>query len=86
MVRPEDVPALEPWIAYWYGWTAATFLRGYRAAAADGGFAPKGDEEFVRLLDAFLIEKAIYELAYELNNRPDWIRIPLRGIRDLLAT
>jgi predicted trehalose synthase len=36
-------------------------------------------------LDAHLLEKAIYELGYELNNRPDWIRIPLQGILDLIG-
>jgi len=36
------------------------------------------------LLDAFVLEKAVYELNYELNNRPDWVRIPLRGILQLL--
>src|SRR5262249_14616769 len=84
--RPEDLAALEPWINYWYVWTAATYLRGYRDATRDAAFLPRSDEEFARLLDAFLLEKAIYEVAYELNNRPDWIRIPLRGIRELLAT
>ena len=37
-----------------------------------------------RLLDLFLIDKALYELNYELNNRPDWVRIPLRGLAELL--
>ena len=36
------------------------------------------------LLDLYLMEKAIYELAYELNNRPEWLRIPLRGMQSLL--
>ena len=36
------------------------------------------------LLDLFLLDKAFYELNYELNNRPEWIRIPLRGILELL--
>ena len=80
-----DLPALEPWIHYWYQWVAATFLRGYRRAAGDAIFVPKTDDEFARLLDAFLLEKAIYELSYELNNRPDWVAIPLHGIRELLA-
>ena len=84
--RHQDLAALQPWMNYWYVWTAATFLRGYREAARDATFLPRSDDEFVRLLDAFLLEKAIYEVGYELNNRPDWIRIPLRGIRELLAT
>ena len=37
------------------------------------------------LLDAHLLEKAFYEIAYELNNRPDWLRIPLRGVLELLG-
>jgi maltose alpha-D-glucosyltransferase / alpha-amylase len=37
------------------------------------------------MLEAFLIEKAVYELEYELNNRPDWVMIPLQGILDLLV-
>jgi maltose alpha-D-glucosyltransferase/alpha-amylase len=36
------------------------------------------------LLDAFLLDKALYELAYELGNRPEWVRIPLRGILGLI--
>ena len=46
---------------------------------------PTIDEEFARLLDAFLFEKASYEVTYELNNRPHRVRIPLRGIRELLT-
>ena len=65
---------------------SAAFLRGYREAAGDGIFLPHDDDEVARLLDAFLLEKAIYELAYELNNRPDWISIPIRGITELLAS
>jgi maltose alpha-D-glucosyltransferase/alpha-amylase len=37
------------------------------------------------LLDALLLEKAIYELGYELNNRPEWVKIPLQGIQQLLG-
>ena len=48
-------------------------------------FVPQSDEEFARLLDAFLLEKAIYELGYELNNRPDWVSIPIRGITSCSA-
>jgi maltose alpha-D-glucosyltransferase/alpha-amylase len=86
VVRPGDPAVLEPWLAFWYLNVSAAFLRGYREAAGDGVFLPRDEEELARLLDAFLLEKAIYELAYELNNRPDWISIPIRGITELLAT
>ena len=36
------------------------------------------------LLQVFVLDKALYELNYELNNRPEWVQIPLRGIYDLL--
>jgi maltose alpha-D-glucosyltransferase/alpha-amylase len=50
---------------------------------APGHIVPASDEDFRRLLDAFVLEKAMYELTYELNNRPSWIRIPLAGILTL---
>ncbi|HVA88025.1 MAG TPA: alpha-glucosidase C-terminal domain-containing protein, partial [Candidatus Saccharimonadales bacterium] len=84
-VRVEDVAALEPWIATWYAWVAATFLRGYREAVGDARFMPRSEEELERLLDAFVLEKAVFEIGYELNNRPDWIAIPLRGVTELVG-
>jgi maltose alpha-D-glucosyltransferase / alpha-amylase len=83
-VRPEDTARLEPWARYWYGVVAAQFLRGYLAAAAPGGFLPTEPRQLALLLDVFLLDKALYELGYELNNRPDWALLPLRGIRALL--
>jgi maltose alpha-D-glucosyltransferase/alpha-amylase len=82
-VRPEDVERLEPWARFWYGSVAAAFLRGYLAAAV-GRFLPSSRDELVLLLDVFLLNKALYELGYELNNRPDWALLPLSGIRQLL--
>jgi maltose alpha-D-glucosyltransferase/alpha-amylase len=84
VVRAEDRAALEPWARFWYAWVAATFLRAYLATAGDASFLPRRREEFAVLLDAFLTEKAIYELAYELNNRPHWAGIPLQGILQVL--
>ena len=60
-------------------------LRGYRLAAAEAEFLPSDDREWAILLDAFLLQKAFYELNYELNNRPDWVAIPLKGIVSLLT-
>ncbi|NIR46777.1 MAG: maltose alpha-D-glucosyltransferase [Gemmatimonadetes bacterium] len=83
-VRPEDVSVLEPWGRLWYLWVATEFLRGYFDTVADGGFLPPNDQELAATLDLCLLDKALYELSYELNQRPEWVHIPLRGITSLL--
>ena len=45
---------------------------------------PTDRQQFVALLDLFMLDKACYELVYELNNRPDWVRVPLRGMLSLV--
>jgi maltose alpha-D-glucosyltransferase/alpha-amylase len=79
---PDDYRVLEQWAAAWHGWVADAFLQEYRAAVGDSPLVPSGDG-FDALLRAFTIDKALYELAYELNNRPDWVRIPLAGLLKL---
>ncbi len=83
-IRPEDIEPLEGWVRGWNRWVGATFLAGYREATSGASFLPSDDLEWAGLLDAFLLEKACYELTYELNNRPDWVAIPIRGILQLL--
>jgi maltose alpha-D-glucosyltransferase/alpha-amylase len=78
--HPDDMASLEPWARLWEQTVSAEFLNAYRETAAAGRILPAADEDFHRLLDACAIEKAVYELTYELNNRPNWIRIPLAGI------
>jgi maltose alpha-D-glucosyltransferase/alpha-amylase len=84
MVRPENRPYLESWANLWYVWVCAVFVKVYLGQAAADGFVPKTRPEIQVLLDALLLEKAIYELGYELNNRPDWVKIPIHGIKQLL--
>jgi maltose alpha-D-glucosyltransferase/alpha-amylase len=74
----------EQWATYWYNWTAASFLRGYREGVKQAGIMPEDETQMRTLLESYLLEKALYELRYELNNRPDWVRIPLEGILQLL--
>jgi maltose alpha-D-glucosyltransferase/alpha-amylase len=69
----------------WYLWAAAAFIGAYRATATAGQFLPKSPDDCDRLLVLFILEKAVYELAYELNNRPDWVEVPLRGLLSLLG-
>ena len=54
------------------------------AAVGDTPLLPRDGGDRTALLDAFTLDKALYELAYELNNRPEWVRIPLVGIRKLV--
>ncbi len=85
-VREEDRAAVETWARYWTAWVSVAFLRAYRAATAGAPFLPPADAEWTDLLEAYVLDKALYELDYELNNRPDWVAIPLEGILRLLAT
>jgi maltose alpha-D-glucosyltransferase/alpha-amylase len=79
--RPEDVARVEPWARLWERSTGAEFLRAYRGAADAAPFLPPAPENFGALLHAYLLDKALYELQYELDSRPNWIRIPLWGLR-----
>ncbi len=83
-VRPEDAAPLRPWLREWYRWVTGAFLSSYLEAVGAAPLLPKNPEERGILLEAFVLEKALYELGYELNNRPAWVGIPLRGILDLI--
>ncbi|MGZ8830817.1 MAG: putative maltokinase, partial [Thermoanaerobaculia bacterium] len=85
VVRTEDVAKLENGARFWHRWVGAAFLRSYLAESAGGRHLPGSIEEGQILLDGYLIEKALYEIVYELNNRPEWVPIPLRGILDILG-
>jgi maltose alpha-D-glucosyltransferase/alpha-amylase len=84
-VRPEDVARLEPWADFWYRGVASEFLRAYLAESAGKPFVPHSRAELETLLNIAMLQKVLYELDYELNNRPDWVSIPLRGLLDLFA-
>ncbi len=75
---PDDGPT--GWLAAWEAWAADSFLRGYLEAAGEAPFLPRRSPDLQVLLDAYLLDKSFYELAYELNNRPAWVGVPLDGI------
>ncbi len=83
--REEDVVLLDPGARFWYRWAAGAFLRAYLRASSGHSHLPRGAEEIDALLSAHLLEKALYEISYELNNRPAWVRIPIRGVLELLG-
>jgi len=82
----EELSRLRTWAHLWYLWASSAFLRSYLKTAAQGSFLPKGREELAAMLTIYLLEKAVYELRYELNNRPHWIGLPLSGILQLVET
>ena len=81
----DEAFVLEQWRKFWYLWASAAFLRSYRETIDPRGLVPVGTEDFRILLDAYLLDKAIYEIGYELNHRPSWVGVPIRGILSLLA-
>ena len=83
-VRPEDAAQLKPWARFWNLWVGVEYLKGFLGAAGQAPFMPKSREEVNLLLNVFLLEKAVYELGYELNNRPDWVNVPLAGILEMI--
>ena len=80
----KQLQVLGHWAQYWQKWVSATFLKTYLEVSGNSNFIPQDREELALLLDLYLLDKAVYELGYELNNRPSWVRIPLDGISQLL--
>src|SRR5690606_43890 len=78
--------ALRRWSEAWMTEVREGFLAEYRAATEGAPFIPPDSEHLRRMLRVFELEKAIYELAYEMNNRPDWIWIPVVGITELTGS
>lgn len=83
--RPEDASVLEPWADLWYHCVSGIFLDSYLQTVRDSSLLPDERESLEVLLRNFLLEKAVYELGYEIDNRPDWVRIPIRGIDFILG-
>ena len=68
----------------WAEGVGREFLMAYLGMAKGASFLPVNERELNTLLEVCLLEKAVYEVCYELNNRPDWVAIPLRGIMRIL--
>jgi trehalose synthase-fused probable maltokinase len=70
----------------WYRATADAFIAAWRSVTAGTPLVTTPPTAFATCLDFSLLEKCLYEIAYEANNRPDWIAIPRDGLQDLLHT
>jgi maltose alpha-D-glucosyltransferase/alpha-amylase len=85
-LTPEQLQVLGHYAQYWQKWVSTAFLKTYLDVSGNSNFIPQDREELALLLDSYLLDKAVYELGYELNNRPSWVRIPLDGISQLLQS
>ncbi|MDS4041461.1 MAG: alpha-amylase, partial [Candidatus Competibacter sp.] len=80
-----DRATLLPHLSDWEQQTRVAFLEGYVAAVDNSPGYPADPDHARALLELFALEKACYELRYELDNRPDWVEIPLGGLSELLS-
>ncbi len=79
-----ELDKLNRWSRVWTDWMGAVFVGAYLEALKPTTLVPGRKEDVEGLLQFYLVEKCIYELGYELNNRPDWVSIPLLGLEALL--
>jgi trehalose synthase-fused probable maltokinase len=84
-VAGDGVARMGVWAEAWNSWVADRYLAKYFATAKNAPYLPATQGEIQAVLELHLLEKAIYELGYELNNRPTWVGIPLQGIGKLLS-
>jgi maltose alpha-D-glucosyltransferase / alpha-amylase len=82
--RPQDAETLEPWARFWSCFASASFLASYRTVAAGAAFLPADTDTLGRVLDAFLVDKALADFSHELENRPAGARIPLLALLALV--
>jgi maltose alpha-D-glucosyltransferase/alpha-amylase len=80
----DEINTLLPHVEQWFHYMSGFFMKAYLKVAEKTSFIPKESEDLAILMQTFLLQKAIYELNYELNNRPDWVIVPLRGIKSIL--
>ena len=85
VLTPENRAGVAQWALFWRRWISACYVRAYLQTMSGSRLLPVRRGELEVLLDAYLIDKAVYELGYELNNRPDWLRIPFEGIGELMS-
>jgi len=83
---PDDYALLEQWAGTWERWAAGAFVRGYLAAAEETPVLPDRGAALTTFLSAFVLDKALRELAYELHSRPDWVRVPMAGVHKLIRS
>jgi maltose alpha-D-glucosyltransferase/alpha-amylase len=76
----EKSPEMEKWAEIWYSLVSGIYLNTYLDEMSATGLLPASAQDRKVLIETYLLEKAVYELGYELDHRPEWVKIPLRGV------
>ena len=82
-LRAQDMAAVDVWAGQWCAWVSAAFLDGYRAATREAPFLPPSDDEWVALLDAFRLRRALDRLAGDIRDRSGRLAASVRALREL---
>ncbi len=83
-LHTDEIGRLDAWAEAWVDHVGRSFVEAYLKSSDGASFIPADPDVLNMLLDACLLEKAVYEVVYEVNNRPDKVFIPARGIRRIL--
>jgi maltose alpha-D-glucosyltransferase/alpha-amylase len=83
IIHAEQYARMQQWVQFWECWVSAAFLNAYLTVASQDHFLPKTHQELQALLNNYLLEKAIYDLGYELSHHFDRVEIALRRLLQL---
>ena len=83
--HPDDTALLKPWLDAWYIYVSGSYLKAYLHAMKNSPLVPADRSELSIMLRCFLIDKVVHELGNDLNNRPDAVDLPLRGLEMMLS-
>jgi maltose alpha-D-glucosyltransferase/alpha-amylase len=72
------------WSRFWARWVSAIFFKAYLQTAGKAAFLPPAQSDLQMMTEVFLLRKMVCELGWELANRPDWVKIPLQGILEMM--
>lgn len=83
-LKKDEINTLVPFVEQWQKYMSTFYVQAYLDTVKDSMLVPQNKDDLKILLETYILEKAIYELNYELNNRPDWVIIPIRGIKAIM--
>ena len=84
--HPDAAATLRGWAAFWSRWVSALFLASYFNTAGQAGFLPPDNDDRRLLLQFCVVEKTLAQLGHELDQRPDWVGVPVHGLLEILES